>query len=574
MALDKKVQENRQLQAEISRLQFELDTAHEATQTQETQVKELQQNLQKQKDWKPTEQATVVIKEEKEDNVGLKEELKQSKQIIERLNQQIAEFGTDAAKKHSGLQVQLQSMEQLLQQMRLHYEEFVQITRLEHGALRDRLEQENAELRESFTQHKREQLEEHKAMINDHQSVLQTMQALFDEYRKTSSFLLNIEVSKLEDELMNQSLRYEHEITFIVHSKDKFYADMMVNKDAKIMSLIEGSDLTALLEKHEAELEAMRRECTLELQRFKTQQENEQTRIIALLQRQNSVLETKTEKLTTHIKNLDTRLRDLTAILEQKTKIILQKEEEHVNLVGLHHKEITQEKERYSMVFQEKENLRHKIIRMKMESRGAGKFSVQHMISKLNKESCDIAKQHADLLDQHEKMNIQMKKLDVKNRESRRIIENLNSEVKKRTNEYNSVVSVFESLIIAKKKPMEVTEKKIQNAQNLLRRFKALSRAFLRGNQMVGTDYEDLFGKTQEENNEPKIFGATRKFCPVTKVQMYTPSQTVELQKLLSMPVLKAMPNSVYSIRSGRKDDRKKIAECKSLRIEAPSADQ
>jgi hypothetical protein len=77
------------------------------------------------------------------------------------------------------------------------------------------------------------------------------MQTQFDEYRITAEYLFNVEVAKLEEEIGTQSARYQQEIMYIVQAKDKFYADMMVAKDAKIMSLIEGSDMQTLMQKHE-----------------------------------------------------------------------------------------------------------------------------------------------------------------------------------------------------------------------------------------------------------------------------------------------------------------------------------
>jgi hypothetical protein len=38
---------------------------------------------------------------------------------------------------------------------------------------------------------------------------------------------------------------------YVIQAKDKFYSDMMVAKDAKIMGLIEGSDLQGIMQKHE-----------------------------------------------------------------------------------------------------------------------------------------------------------------------------------------------------------------------------------------------------------------------------------------------------------------------------------
>lgn len=83
------------------------------------------------------------------------------------------------------------------------------------------------------------------------QNILSSMQAQFDEYRTTTEILFNVEMLRLEEEISSQAVRYEQEIMYVIQAKDKFYQDMMVTKDAKIMGLIEGSDLQNLMQKHE-----------------------------------------------------------------------------------------------------------------------------------------------------------------------------------------------------------------------------------------------------------------------------------------------------------------------------------
>lgn len=77
------------------------------------------------------------------------------------------------------------------------------------------------------------------------------MQAQFEEYRGLSEFIYNSEIAKIDDEIAFQSSKYEQEMMFVIQSKDKFYFDMMVAKDAKIMGFIDGSDLQGIIQKHE-----------------------------------------------------------------------------------------------------------------------------------------------------------------------------------------------------------------------------------------------------------------------------------------------------------------------------------
>jgi hypothetical protein len=158
-------------------------------------------------------------------------------------------------------------------------------------------------------------------------SLLYSMQAQFEDYRKTTEFLFSAELVKLEEELSSQAQRYEQEIMYVIQAKDKFYSDLMVSKDAKIMALIEGSDLQSIMQKHELDLEALRKEHAREIERVKSDQETESKNIIALLQRQNVSLESKCDKLQSHLKVLEGRTKELMTLVDQKTKHINDKEE-------------------------------------------------------------------------------------------------------------------------------------------------------------------------------------------------------------------------------------------------------
>ena len=66
------------------------------------------------------------------------------------------------------------------------------------------------------------------------------MQSQFDEYRKTAELLFATEASKLEEKLSAQMLKHEHELAYVVKTKDQVFDEMILEKDAKIMNLIEG----------------------------------------------------------------------------------------------------------------------------------------------------------------------------------------------------------------------------------------------------------------------------------------------------------------------------------------------
>jgi hypothetical protein len=162
------------------------------------------------------------------------------------------------------------------------------------------------------------------------------MQSQFDEYRTTAELLFNLEMIKLEEEISSQSHRYEQEILYIIQAKDKFYSDMMVSKDAKIMGLIEGSDLQSIMQKHELDMENLRKENAKEIERIKVEQESETKNVMLLLQRQNLSLESKAEKLQTHMKTMEGRMKELMTTIEQKNKTIVEKDEARSQLEKEH----------------------------------------------------------------------------------------------------------------------------------------------------------------------------------------------------------------------------------------------
>jgi hypothetical protein len=211
--------------------------------------------------------------------------------------------------------------------VRSEYEEFIQVTKLEYESYKNNHIQEYDSLKKSFESTKLKFLEEKKKMAQEYQTILVSMQNHFEDYRKTSEFLFNAELIKLADQLTTQAQKYEAEILYIVQAKDKFYSDLMVSKDAKIMSLIEGSDLQSLMQKNELDLENLRKEHIKEIERVKTDQEIESKNIISLLQRQNVNLETKCDKIQSHLKVMEGRMKELLTTIDQKNKVITERDE-------------------------------------------------------------------------------------------------------------------------------------------------------------------------------------------------------------------------------------------------------
>jgi hypothetical protein len=177
--------------------------------------------------------------------------LAQTQYLCAEYKQQLLDFANGANEIQNSQQNQLQSVEAMIEGIRDEYEEFISITRLENESFQERQKSEFSSLKQEFDDHKNKSFEEKKRTMMEYQSILSSMQAQFDEYRITTEMLFNVEMVKLEEEISSQASRYEQEIMYVIQAKDKFYLDMMVTKDAKIMGLIEGSDLQSIMQKHE-----------------------------------------------------------------------------------------------------------------------------------------------------------------------------------------------------------------------------------------------------------------------------------------------------------------------------------
>ncbi|KAG5459397.1 MAG: hypothetical protein BJ554DRAFT_201, partial [Olpidium bornovanus] len=224
---------------------------------------------------------------------ALQRKLTASEETVAKLRRQLLELATDANRKHNEQQNQLQGVEALIDVVKREYDEFLKVQQLENMEYRNTRQVESDRLKRMYDETIIDQHEDRRKMIYEYQGLLYGLQAQFEEYRTTAEFLFNVEVTKLEEELTSQAMRYEQEIMwvhavaekrdtrrqppslfyfififaagrsltslayytvtsrYIIQAKDRFYSDLMVGKDAKIMSLIEGSDLQSLMQKHE-----------------------------------------------------------------------------------------------------------------------------------------------------------------------------------------------------------------------------------------------------------------------------------------------------------------------------------
>ncbi|KAJ3226475.1 hypothetical protein HK099_004785 [Clydaea vesicula] len=449
--LEKRNEEIKSFKEENLKLKLSFEEQKNLIEQKDTDLKELNDQLS---DVKLLRQKSVVAKgsnEEDTENVGVtkteKDELEARDQTIITLKNQIINLATDANRKHNEQQEQLQGVEALINGIRLEYDEFIQVTKLENEAFKSAQIAEYDNLKIAFDRHKIDQFEEKKRIMMEYQSVLFFVQTQFDEYRTTVEYLFNAEVAKLEDELSSQSLRNQQEIMYIIQAKDKFYTEMMVSKDAKIMSLIEGSDLQSLMQKHELDIENLRKEHQREIERVKSDQESEQKNLIALLQRQNVSLESKCEKLQSHLKSMENRIRELMATIEAKNRALGEREDQRLKLEADFNKRFEENKRKIELLTQEKEHLRHKVIRMNLNAKGEGANTIENMIKRINRETGKLHSEFETVSVECERYLGESQNFAKKLKEKEKLVEFLEKEILKRNVEYASMSKTFEEFL-------------------------------------------------------------------------------------------------------------------------------
>ncbi|KAJ3233679.1 hypothetical protein HDU81_002064 [Chytriomyces hyalinus] len=516
-ALERKVSEIKQLSDELVDVKIALDDQSTVTVAQKKEIQELKLEVNELRNFRTTalKEAEVLNAKLEEkapsDITDLRIELEIKDGTIAIMKKQAIEMATDADRKHNELQNQVQGVEALIDGIRKEYEEFIQVTKLENESFRRSHQGEYNELKSAFESAKLTHFEEKKRLANEYGALLHSMQAQFEEYRIATEFMFSSEISKLEDELSLQAVKFEHEIMYVIQAKDKFYADMMVSKDAKIMNLIEGSDLQTLMQKHELDIENLRKDHAREIDMVKSDQESEQKNLISLLQRQNINLESKCEKLQAHLKTLETRIRELLGTIDSKIKLLNDREENRLKMETDYEMKLADCQTQISALSQEKEHLRHKVIRLNLNAKGEGGNSIENMIKRISRETTDLHVEFEQLSIRYDSLIGENQVLVKRLKEREKFAEFMEKEVARRTEEYvamglmavvdfsataNAIIakmatkpSVLRSVIPDRDAKPDMpgvdisAERKIEFERgNLyLRKFKTLSRAFATG---------------------------------------------------------------------------------------------
>eukprot|EP00002_Diphylleia_rotans_P000733 TRINITY_DN10384_c0_g1_i1.p1 TRINITY_DN10384_c0_g1~~TRINITY_DN10384_c0_g1_i1.p1 ORF type:complete len:805 (+),score=210.62 TRINITY_DN10384_c0_g1_i1:64-2478(+) len=318
--------------------------------------------------------------------MNLKEEVARSRVTIDQLRKHIVALSSDANKKYGDLQNQLETGRMFIEQLKQEYEEFVKVSMIEQDTIRNHYVQEYNRLREDFDAFKRTQFEEKRQLIQEQQTLLFAMQSQFDEYRMTAEFLFNTEASKLEEKLNIQMMKYDQEIRYVIRSKDRLFDEMIAAKDVKIMMLIEGSDTQVLTQKHATEMDTLKKSHLRDIQELKKQHARDLQVSLGQMNQELVSLQKTIESLRGSLSNSEKRVEEMREKIGQKNKKLHQSELAAHETQSRLNKQIDALQTRNDILIQEKEQLRHRLIRMKTDRVAIGDNSMETLLKHLTQE--------------------------------------------------------------------------------------------------------------------------------------------------------------------------------------------
>lgn len=340
--------------------------------------------------------------------------------------------------------------QKLLEELKVEYEEHAELVRAEWNQDRKAKVEDYNKLKQQLDNLKIMQFEDKQQLLREQREVVKALQTQFEEYRQTAEYLFMTEVTKWEDKLRMQSAKYEEEIKYIIKAKDQHFDTMMTAKDAKIMNLIEGTDLQAILIKHEQEIEQLRRSHADDLQAMRQRTEMEQRDAIASLHKQLDASAMTHAKLKESLAKADDRLREANELNQRRLDQLAQRDQKHAkeiqgiqDLLETAHR--AQEK-----LNQEKQDLRHRIVRLKIKVKGEGAETLPNLVKRLSLETASLKAKYNKLMGHYEFIVKQHKLVEQKNILQQQQLDRALSLKQAREQELTDMVRTFSRVLFSR----------------------------------------------------------------------------------------------------------------------------
>lgn len=228
--------------------------------------------------------------------------------LVEKLRALLLQTSKDASRKNQELLNSLQAARQFLEELKAEYESYAVNTRVEHDLYKRSKGKELQQLQEKLDQLKLNHYESSQEIHREQIEIIENLQANYLEYRLMVENLFYTEAKALEEKLAQQQLKYETEIKYILRIKDAHFHTMITSKDAKIMNLIEGTDFSRILMKHQMELEGLKKKHERDVEAVREQAGQENKKLVLDLKRDIISRQTEIDKYHTQILTWEKKL--------------------------------------------------------------------------------------------------------------------------------------------------------------------------------------------------------------------------------------------------------------------------
>ncbi|GBG28806.1 Hypothetical Protein FCC1311_050272 [Hondaea fermentalgiana] len=339
-------------------------------------------------------EAQMIGKQKSDMNAARRERNRNTRQVL-----LLAE---NSNRMQGEMHASLLAHQRLLEELKTEYEEHAELVRAEWNLDRKSKIEDYDRLSEQLENLKIIQLEDKEQLLQEQGEVVRALQTQFEEYRQTAEYLFTTEAAKLEDKVRIQAAKYEEEIKYMVKAKDQHFDTMMSAKDAKILNLIEGTDLQSILIKHEQEIEQLRRSHADDLAAMRQRTEAEQRDTIAALRKQIDASAVVHAKLEGRLAKADERVREALDLNRKRLEQQAQREEKHMEDLQAIQNLLEEAHRAKEKLNQDKQDLRHRIVRLKIKVKGDGDETLPNLVKRLSLETSSLKAKYNKMLGHHE----------------------------------------------------------------------------------------------------------------------------------------------------------------------------
>jgi chromosome segregation ATPase len=340
--------------------------------------------------YRAVEKEAKLIKEHKA-------KMREKDRAINKLQRQLKMVTETSSRRLNSTQNSLQSNQQLLAELRAEYEEFYSITEQEWDSERQVKDQEYERLEKAHHRLLSLQFEDKQHMLREHQAIVKALQTQFQEYRRTAENLFKHEANKLEGKLHIQMEEYEEELRYVIRMKDKAFDEMIACKDAKILTLIEGTDFQQLLIRHELEKEQMRRTQYEDMSNARREWQAQQAKLDDELNKKQLKQEIEIKELVSRLGESETLIERTMDMVRSGSQKVQDLHHQHQSSLEAKHEEIAQWIARCEKLKQEKLNLRHRVVLLKHKQTGFADENVESLVTRMQKEMNVLAEKFEKL---------------------------------------------------------------------------------------------------------------------------------------------------------------------------------